>query len=398
MDSKMVTLPISQMKGMIKRRFMARIKEGIKTRPVSVIGHKGVGKSDAVRQAAEELSKELGKPVECRTTNLQFCEPPDFLGLPFVTGDRGEEVTRHARPELLPQDGYGIWFLDEANRCSRDNRSGLLTLIQDGEVNGHKLGKNWIIVLAMNPTEADGVAYEVQEFDAALTDRICPVEFKGDVKEFINYLTTKYGPENPVVRWVTSEPDVVDFKGKLRTSPRGLEYLIKALQAEGGIEASTSFETISAEIGPEAASVFRKFLAAQEVLTAEEIVEHYGPKVVEKVKWFESQGRNDVLNTVANGVTMLIVTKMKTLKKGSKDFNKMITNVATYLMDAPADTRVSFFMACGENLTEGDAFGVVTKALWQSNADLCAFLKDLQKKRKEQADAAAAEAAKNQKK
>jgi hypothetical protein len=345
-DKNRISLKLSQIKELVKKRFRNR---HIKTRPLCIMGHKGIGKTQGAKQITEELSKELGTPVECRITNLQFCEPPDFLGLPYVDSVDGQRVTRHARPELLPSDGFGIWFIDEFNRCNRDNRQGLITLIEERAVNGHLLGKDWIFILAGNPSDGeDGVSYETQEIDAALEDRICRIDFQGDVQEFTAYMVKRHGENHPVNRWVMNQPDVVDFKGKTRTSPRGLDYLCAAIAADGGMESSTVWQAIGAEIGMEAAQVFRKFLTDPEKISAEDILEKFEASGAGlKLQELEKLGRTDVLNTLVNSVTNLLVSRE--IKE------EYLDNLVKYLESSTAETTHNFFLALGEKIPSDDS-------------------------------------------
>lgn len=357
-EKNVISLKASQLKELIKKRFRNR---HIKTRPLFITGHKGIGKTQVQKQIAEELSQELGVDVECRITNLQFCEPPDFLGLPFVDSEDGTRITKHARPELLPTSGFGIWFFDEANRCNRDNRQGLITLIEERSVNGHPLGKDWIIVLAGNPSDGeDGVSYETQDFDAALEDRICRVEFQGDVGEFTSYMVKRHGEDHLVNRWIMNQPEVVDFKGKTRTSPRGLDYLCAAIEADGGFDSPTVWQAIGAEIGMEAAQVLRKFLTDPEKISAEDIVEKFDESGAEvKLQELEKAGRTDVLNTLVNSVVNLLVSR------DLKD--TYLHNLKKYLEFSNAETVHNFFLCLGEKIPSEDGrFTKITLELAKS--------------------------------
>jgi hypothetical protein len=229
-----VSLTASEISDLIVSRLMSQIKEpGKKLRPIYLLAHAGVGKTQITHQAAKlaeaKIREFLKKPIttRCQTTALVFMEPPEFLGLCHITIDPKdkEEMTVFARPSLIPKDGYGILFFDEANRANREIRSGLLTLIEDREINGHKLGDGWIIVLAGNP--ANDRYQGASEFDPALLDRVCPVWFRGEAKETIKYLKAKY-PGNWLVDVLEEHPKLIDFDAKGRGTPRGLEYAIRA--------------------------------------------------------------------------------------------------------------------------------------------------------------------------
>ena len=229
-----ISLNADEISDLIVSRFLEQVKNpGQKLRPIFIQGHSGIGKSQIVRQASEKAEVKIREftgnkkvKTQCKTTTLVFTEPPDFLGLAHVAIDSDkEELTVFARPSLLPKDGYGILFFDEANRANKEIKSGLLTLIEDREVNGHRLGDGWIVVLAGNPA---GDRYQgATEFDPALADRVCPVWFKGDTKKTVDYLANKY-PNHFLIDVLREHPDLVDFDAKTRGTPRGLEYTMRA--------------------------------------------------------------------------------------------------------------------------------------------------------------------------
>jgi len=230
-----ISLTASEISDLIVSRFIEHIKHPeIKLRPIYIQGHAGIGKSQIVRQASKkaedkirEIMKDPSIVTECKTTALVFAEPPDFLGLCHITVDPedNEEMTIFARPSLIPKRGFGILFFDEANRANKEIKSGLLTVIEDGEINGHKLGKGWLTVLAGNP--ANDRYQGATDFDPALLDRICSVWFKGEASETVKYLKSKY-PGHFLVDFLDEHPEYIDFEAKTRGTPRGWEYAIRA--------------------------------------------------------------------------------------------------------------------------------------------------------------------------
>jgi hypothetical protein len=121
-------------------------------------------------------------------------------------------------------------------------------------VNGRKIGDGWIVVLAGNPPASESeIAYEVQEFDTALDDRLAKVFISPTVSEIVDYLEGRYG-QNAATTWIKRNPKFLDLEGKTRTSPRGLEYLIKAVNSNG-----LTLETCASELDAASATHFFKF-------------------------------------------------------------------------------------------------------------------------------------------
>jgi len=227
-----------------------------KLRPLNVTGHMGISKSQVVYQVCEKLTKELGHPVTAMCLSMHCMESPDFSGLSYISDGR----TLFGHPHLLPKDGYGILFLDEINRAPKDLLQAALTLIENREINGHKLGDGWIICCAGNPgSDSSDVLYAVKELDPALKSRLCAYTLSPKAVEIIDYLATKYGESNQIVRWMRSEPQIVSLDGTGTTNPRAMEYLIRSLEANKGLD---RFTVMSGEIGNSATVQFQKYLSS----------------------------------------------------------------------------------------------------------------------------------------
>jgi len=318
-----ISLTAKEIKDAIVFRFFEKIKNpDMKLRPLSVMGHAGVGKSQIVRQAAQEIEQKLREmkgdkklTVDCKVVSAVFLEPPDFLGLAHVTLDKDkEELTVFARPSLLPKNGYGIIFYDEANRANKEIKSGLLTLIEDGEINGHKLGEGWLTVLAGNP---GGDRYQgATDFDPALLDRVCPVWFKGDPNETIKYLSSKY-PNHPLVMFLEENPQYIDFEAKSRNTPRGLEYAMRATRHIPTTQwERTNKELINllgCELGLESTTyILSRIVQKIKDLTVEEVLNDKA-KTVKFLK--DNKENTDLISTVEKKVREDIVKTLKTYSR-----------------------------------------------------------------------------------
>jgi hypothetical protein len=66
---------IDQAKSLIKTQLRMALTKGVYIATLLESGP-GLGKSSIVEQAAEELTKELGKPVLCKPFHLTTVEPP----------------------------------------------------------------------------------------------------------------------------------------------------------------------------------------------------------------------------------------------------------------------------------------------------------------------------------
>ena len=319
-----ISLTAQEIKDAIKFRFYEKLKNPtMKLRPLYIVGHAGVGKSQAVRQAATEIEQELREMkkdkslnVDCKVISAVFLEPPEWMGLAHITIDKkdNEEMTVFARPSLIPKDGFGLIFLDEANRANKEVKSGMLTAIEDNEINGHKLGDGWMFVLAGNP---GGDRYQgVGDFDPALLDRVCPVWFKSEPKETVKFLSGKY-PEHPLVHFIEENLDYINFEAKTRCTPRGLEYAIRATKHIPYEEWSrTNKELINllgCELGLESTTyILSRIVQKIKDLTVEEVLNNKD-KTVKFLK--DNKEDTSLISSVEKKVSAEIVKTLKTYSR-----------------------------------------------------------------------------------
>jgi len=293
-------------------------KRHIKQKPLFLEGARGVGKTQSIRQIADELSKESGFDVQFKTVILSVLEAPDMNGMPWIK----DNVTEYGRPHFLPADGHGILFFDEANRANRDIQNALLTLIEDRSINGHRLGDGWIIALAGNPVtqgNSTGPKYDTRAFDSALQDRLSFYTMEPKVKEVIDYLKNKYGAANKVISWLICEPAIVCLDGTKQTSPRSLEYLVNALTVQDDV---APFTVAAGQIGQDAAYAFTQFLQNPHTLTVKQLF-NLTPDLIDII--MDTQQNGDNIATMNYWVEIFVaelMTQSKEQKSEVLDFIK----------------------------------------------------------------------------
>ena len=144
-------------------------------RPIEMLGPAGVGKTDAVKQVAEECN--IGF-IDCSITHHTR---QSAIGLPVIVEKEGEngtyKTTEYTSGEIIGRvldavdKGYkeGILFLDEFNCASETLAPTMMQLLQKKEFGTHKLPEGWIIVVAGNPREYNKSA---KELDMVTQDRL----------------------------------------------------------------------------------------------------------------------------------------------------------------------------------------------------------------------------------
>lgn len=157
--------------------------------PVLAIGHKGIGKSEAVKQFCRDRGLEF---IDIR---LAYLEAQDIVGFPFRDEKTGKMT--FAPPEWLPGKGEGVLFLDEINRARIDVLQAVFQLVRDRTIGGimsggrpYELPPGWAIVSAMNP-DNDDEQYFVSPVDESLYDRFLKVALEYDATDFISYASKK---------------------------------------------------------------------------------------------------------------------------------------------------------------------------------------------------------------
>lgn len=159
---------------------------------VLFIGEHGVGKTEVVRQVAEQLGIDVAY-YSCATMDPYT----DFVGIPHpVPLVQNGEVVRHAdgrdkfdleqvRPHRI--DEAELIFLDELNRADDKVLNAVLELVQFRSINGEHLPKLKCVWAAINPPQDD---YHVNELDPALVDRF-DVYREIKAAPTVSYLQTK---------------------------------------------------------------------------------------------------------------------------------------------------------------------------------------------------------------
>jgi len=233
--------------------------------PVLLVGHAGVGKTEIVRQLAQETGRKL------YTVILSQLEPGDLLGLP-VTRDG---VTEFLRPNWLPkEDKRAILFLDEINRAPIYVRQSIFQLVLDRQVGPHKLGDVFIIAAA-NPDTEEYVVSDMN--DRALLNRFVILSVSNDPVDFNSYMSQK-GYEEKLSLVATRVLDRFGTFGEqvklppITLTPRGMERAVRVFDVIKDMDKLIQLEVLSGIIGQEPAAEFIRQMEA-DVLVEEDFLQ-----------------------------------------------------------------------------------------------------------------------------
>ncbi len=153
-------------------------------RPVFLMGPPGIGKTDIMKQIAEELN------VALVSYSMTHHTRQSALGLPFIIDkmydNKPYKVSEYTMSEILStvydlieETGMkeGILFLDEINCVSETLAPSMLQFLQYKTFGRHKVPDGWIVVTAGNPPEFNN---SVREFDLVTWDRLKRIDVEAD--------------------------------------------------------------------------------------------------------------------------------------------------------------------------------------------------------------------------
>lgn len=147
-----------------------------RARPVCLMGPAGIGKTEIVRQVAEE------RGLAFLSYSVTHHTRQSAIGLPRLSECEVEgktvPITEYTMSEIIAEvyrvmresgKREGILFLDEFNCASETMRPIMLQLLQNKTFGVHAIPDGWMLVVAGNPSEYNASA---RALDAVTADRL----------------------------------------------------------------------------------------------------------------------------------------------------------------------------------------------------------------------------------
>ncbi|MEM1298573.1 MAG: MoxR family ATPase [Pseudomonadota bacterium] len=193
-------------------------------------GRPGVGKTEIVRQLADELGAKL---FDLRLTMI---EPQDLRGLPYYDHENRRMVWY--RPEDLPDnpDQPSVLFLDELTAAPPALQPAVYGLLQERRVGPHRLPDSVFVVAAGNMAEDGAVAYEM---GTALSDRLVHLHVVAAASDWLKNYAVRAGLHPTVVAFIKTRPDLLETtpaalqRGEvIAATPRSWERVSQILNTE----------------------------------------------------------------------------------------------------------------------------------------------------------------------
>lgn len=163
-----------------------------RARPVCLMGPAGIGKTEIVRQVAEEQG------LAFLSYSVTHHTRQSAIGLPRLVEreieGRTVSLTEYTMSEIIAEvyrtmqesgKREGILFLDEFNCASETLRPIMLQLLQSKTFGPHAIPEGWMLVLAGNPVEYNASA---SALDAVTADRMRMLHLRADYDAWRNYM------------------------------------------------------------------------------------------------------------------------------------------------------------------------------------------------------------------
>ena len=234
--------------------------EGVKTMPsVMLWGPPGVGKSQGVRQIAEELEGSTGRQVHVTDVRLLLFNPIDLRGIPTANEDKTLAVW--LKPKIFDMDPseevINILFLDEISSAPQSVQAAAYQITLDRVVGEHKLPDNCIVIAAGNRVTDKSVAYKMPK---ALANRLLHIEIEVSLSAWRTWAVF-HGIHPMVLGYLEFQPEALMGFGTSAeelayASPRTWEMVSNILNSVSD-DVDAVFLLIAGLVGMGAASEFR---------------------------------------------------------------------------------------------------------------------------------------------
>jgi len=363
-------------------------------RAVLLAGRHGIGKSEAVYQAAAKRRNDLYKDVTyCKEVTARLATDPGFLrgmknwlatnklpadypdntwhyemgvpvierrlsqmtegdicGLPFE-GTWGGTVFRAVEWLSAGADFPVVLFLDELNRAIKGVEQATFQLADSKAFDGVRLHEHTQVIVACNI----GNEYEVNTLDPAALSRYASVELRPSVDEFVTYARSKGA--SVIAGFIAANPGMLETdkseswtKTPDRRAWMNLHAELKASNLYATPETAVFVHVCGAMLGQEAASQFARYATdALKDVTVEEILSDW------------SSAKPRVENGSADEVHCRYIDvahKLETFLKKTALDDRQVRNFAGYFNDAPVEVSMKLWTALTAMKSTGKEGGI----------------------------------------
>lgn len=231
----------------------SKIKESLKKcikakQPTFLWGAPGVGKSDVVRQVADEMGYKL---TDIRAVLL---DPVDLRGLPMVE----DGSAKWCPPAFLPTKGKWIVLLDELNAAPPLVQAACYQLVLDRKIGEYELPKDCVVIAAGN-RETDRAV--TSRMPSPLANRFAHLNFDVDIEDWVDWALSK-DIMTEIIAFIRFRPELLhqfdpQRNEKAFPTPRSWEFTSNIMSVNGS---EMDYELVAGIVGEGAATELVGFL------------------------------------------------------------------------------------------------------------------------------------------
>lgn len=217
-----------------------------KKRPIFLWGPPGIGKSDVVKQIADNFDAPM---IDVR---LSLWEPTDIKGIPYYDTNQSKMVW--GEPSELPDEEFAsqhenvVLFLDEMNSAAPAVQAAAYQLILNRRVGEYTLPDNVMIVAAGNREADKGVTYRMP---APLANRFVHLEMEVSFDDWFEWAVNNNINSDVVGYLQFAKQDLYDFNPKSSSrsfaTPRSWSFVSELLDDE--LDAGVTTDLVSGAVG-----------------------------------------------------------------------------------------------------------------------------------------------------
>jgi len=263
-DMDIPQITISRAKQLLKLVTQRIAKAG--TQAIMLWGPPGIGKSDLVRELAEETDRKF---VDIRLSTI---DPVDLRGLPQI--DTTDSITRWLPPDFLPHGSGspGILFLDEINAASPMIQASAYQLILDRRLGNYTVPDDWFVIAAGNRLSDRSVTYRLP---SALANRFSHFEIVVSPEEWFSW-AWKNDIDPYIISFLRHHPSLLlqfdpDSNRIAFPTPRSWAFA-STFEDVRDIDINLYYKGLQGSIGSSASQQFLAFLKHRDDLPDPDVV------------------------------------------------------------------------------------------------------------------------------
>lgn len=304
------------------------VGEGPMRRSIFLRGTRGIGKSSAFRQVAEENNYGL----VWVDTPSQIAEQGDVPGLPEKSGDRTIYLPPHwyvEAQELAKKYKRVIINFDDMGRATPQVNQALMPVFLDGKVGAFQFDPNVITCATGNPATA-AQDYNVIEMDAAQTERVAVIEVKYHHETWLKWAIHQTMVEEWFAFLRDGHPELMEDES---ISPRTAMFANQALRnlKVRGIDFETELGMLrlDCETGDQIRQMFVSHLRTQgQIIKPEDILKKsYKKRDFERIM---DEKRADLLHITYSRLAVAVANKEKLAQQE-------VLNIRDFIEQVPSD-------------------------------------------------------------